>query len=120
MIAGFGFLPQVFGPKGPKKELIDAVVSDRPVFIISGHGHSAWANSKALEVLKINKDTPDPHPGTHFYRRDAEGNPTGHLVEGAAFWSHLDTLGIGLPQDFKTGYAATLSLFSQVGITALF
>ena len=120
VIAGFGFLPERFGPKGPNKALIDAVVSDRPVFIISGHGHSAWANSKALEALGINKNTPDPHPGAHFYRRDADGNPTGHLVEGAAFWSHLDTLGIGRPADFKTGFEATLSLFSQVGITALF
>ena len=100
VIAGFGFIPPLFGSTGPTKEMLDSVVSDRPVFLISGFGHSAWVNSKTLEVLGINKDTPDPHPGAHFYRRDADGNPTGHLVEGSAFWSHLDKLGIGTPAHF--------------------
>ena len=120
IIAGFGFIPPLFGPKGPTKEMIDAVVSDRPVFIISGFGHSAWANSKALEVLGITKDTLDPHEGAHFYRRDADGNPTGHLVEGGAFWSHLPALGIGDPAAFRDGYTATLPEYAKFGITSFF
>ena len=120
VIGGFGFVPQVFGPGGPTKAALDSAVSDRPVFIISGHGHSAWANSKALEVLGITKDTPDPHPGAHFYRRHQTGEPTGHLVEGAAFWSHLPALDIGTPDQFVAGYPTVLSLLPQVGITSLF
>lgn len=120
VIAGFGYIPPVFGPGGPSKELLDSVVPDRPVFIISGFGHSAWANSKALEVLNITRDTPDPVPGAHFYRRDTNGEPTGHLVEGAAFWSHLSALGLGTPEQFLAGYQRVLPDFATVGITSLF
>ena len=120
VIAGFGFVPPLFGPTGPTKEMLDSVVADRPVFIISGFGHSAWANSKALTILDINKDTPDPHPGAHFYRRDPDGNPTGHLVEGSAFWSYLSKLGIGKPSHFETGYANTLPEYATIGITSFF
>ncbi len=120
VIAGFGFIPPLFGPGGPTKEILDDVVSDRPIFIISGFGHSAWANSKALEVLGIDKNTPDPVPGAHFYRRDEEGEPTGHLVEGGAFWSHLDELGIGTPEQLVKGYENTLPEYASVGITSFF
>ena len=47
--------------------------------------HSAWVNSKALEVADIDKNTPDPLPGVHYYQRDKNGEPTGWMVEGAAF-----------------------------------
>ncbi len=111
VIAGFGYLPPVFGPAGPSKDMLDSVVSDRPVFIISGFGHSAWTNSKALEVLNITRDTPDPVPGAHFYRRDSNGDPTGHLVEGAAFWSHLSALGLGTPRAVPCRVSARSSGF---------
>lgn len=120
VIAGFGYIPPKFGTIGPTKELLDSVVPDRPVFIISGFGHSAWVNSKALEILDISKDTPDPRPGAHFYRRNAEGAPTGFLVEGAAFWSHLGKLGLGLPEQFANGYRQVLPAFASAGITSLF
>ena len=83
-------------------------------------GHSAWANTKAMEVLGIDKDTPDPQEGVHFYKRDADGNPTGYLIEGAAFWSHLETLGLGTKQHFLDGYPDMLGEFPTAGITALF
>ena len=120
VIAGFGFFPERFDNQGPRKELLDAVVPDRPVFIVSGWGHSAWANSKALELLDINKDTPDPFPGAHQYRRDSDGEPTGHLIEGAAFWAHLKRLGLGSIDQFKAGYADFLPSLSTIGITTVF
>ena len=120
VIGGFGFRDEVFEDGGPTKELLDQAVSDRPVFIVSGGGHSAWANTKAMEVLGIDKDTPDPQEGVHFYKRDADGNPTGYLLEGAAFWSHLETLGLGTKQHFLDGYPSMLGEFPTAGITALF
>lgn len=123
VIGGFGFdarFNSVFDDDGPTKELLDSIVSDRPVFIISTYGHSAWANSKALEALNINKDTPDPQEGVHFYKRDKEGNPTGHLMEGAAFWSHLEALGLGTREQFKAAYPGILSQLPESGITSLF
>lgn len=41
VIRGGGFARSVFDETGPTKELLDAVVSDRAVYIVSGDGHSA-------------------------------------------------------------------------------
>jgi predicted amidohydrolase YtcJ len=81
-IQGMGWTYPVFAPSGlPDKKVLDAVVPDRPVFLIAFDGHSSWANSKALELAKINRDTPDPPNGKIM--RDANGDATGALKESA-------------------------------------
>ena len=68
----------------PRKEDLDAIVPDRPVFLFNKDVHGAWVNSVALERAGITKDTPDPSDGR--IERDAEtGEPTGMLHEGAAY-----------------------------------
>jgi hypothetical protein len=63
-ITGGGWLMSAFGPGArARRELIDAVVPDRPVMLSSTDGHTTWVNSKALEVAGITKDTPDPPDG---------------------------------------------------------
>lgn len=70
------------------RSMLDDVVSDRPVFLRSGMAHAAWANSKALELAGITRETPDPKGGEIM--RDAAGEPTGWLKETA--WLDLDDL----------------------------
>lgn len=120
VITGFGFYPYTFGPNGPTAAQLDAVVSDRPAFLISNNGHSAWVNSKALSALKIKKETPDPQPGIHYYVRDTQGNPSGFLVEGCAFWPHLAAMGIGSESSFYSSLKSYLPKLSEQGITSLF
>jgi len=60
---------------------LDAVVSERPVWLSQTMGHYGTANSAALRLAKIGRDTPDPPGGT--IERDADGNPTGVLKETA-------------------------------------
>lgn len=120
VITGFGFYPYSFGQNGPTAAQLDAVVSDRPAFLISNNGHSAWANSKALAFLKISKNTPDPQPGIHYYVRDSQGNPTGFLVEGCAFWPHLAAMGVGTKSSFHASLKNYLPKLSAQGITSLF
>lgn len=67
----------------PPKSLLDAIVPDRPVFLYAFDGHSAWANSKALEASGITRATPDP-PRGKFERDPKTGEPTGTLRESAA------------------------------------
>jgi predicted amidohydrolase YtcJ len=83
-IQGMGWYYSIFGKSGlPDKKYIDEVVSDRPVYLAAYDGHSSLANSKALELAGITKDTPDPQAGV--IARDPEtGEPTGVLKEGAA------------------------------------
>jgi predicted amidohydrolase YtcJ len=82
-ITGGGWSMSVFGPGGsPSKTIIDELVHDRPVYLTSQDGHSGWANSRALEIAGITKDTPDPIDG--IIDRDPDtGEPIGSLQEGA-------------------------------------
>ena len=93
-VLGSGFLARAFGIDGPTAAQLDAVVPDRPALIIDEGGHTAWANSLALQAANITVDTPDPVPGAHFFQRDMLGNPTGWLVEGAAIDPVTDALGV--------------------------
>lgn len=120
VITGFGFYPYTFGQNGPTTAQLDTIIPDKPAFFISNNGHSAWVNSKALSMLKITKETPDPQPGIHYYVRDAQDNPTGFLVEGCAFWPHLSTVGIGNKSSFYASLKSYLPKLSAQGITALF
>ena len=68
----------------PDKSMLDSICEDTPIFIYGTSGHVAWCNSCALEKAGITADTPDPYPGLSYFGRDAEGNPTGYLVENMA------------------------------------
>ncbi len=60
---------------------LDAVVPGRPVFLPNRDHHGAWVSSRALEIAGIDRDTADPPDGR--IERDADGNPSGSLHEGA-------------------------------------
>ncbi|MEZ0095673.1 amidohydrolase [Streptacidiphilus sp. EB129] len=81
-ITGGGWSMEAFPGGTPHRELLDAVVPDRPVALPNRDGHGVWANSRALEIAGITADTPDPADGR--IERDADGTPTGMLQEGAA------------------------------------
>ncbi|MCC5479251.1 amidohydrolase [Streptomyces barringtoniae] len=80
-ILGGGWSMEAFAGGTPTKELLDAVVPDRPVYLPNRDHHGAWVNSRALELAGIGRDTPDPADGR--IERDAAGEPGGTLQEGA-------------------------------------
>ncbi len=65
----------------PNRSMIDAISLDTPVLINDTSGHSAWANSRALEIAGVDSKTVDPEGG--IIERDADGVPTGILRESA-------------------------------------
>lgn len=116
-ITGGGWSMSVFGPGGsPSKTIIDELVPDRPVYLSSADGHTGWANSRALEIAGITKDTPDPPDG--IVDRDPEtGEIVGSLQEGAMslVTRHIpdDSL-----QDRIAGMTYSRDLLHSYGITA--
>lgn len=80
-LLGGGWQMSAFPGGTPTAAELDSVVSDRPAFLPNRDGHGAWVNSKALELAGVTRDTPDPEDGR--IERDAEGNPSGTLHEGA-------------------------------------
>lgn len=63
------------------KDIIDDVVSDRPVGIMEQTSHSLWCNSKALELLGYTASSPNPIGG--IIMRDDTGAPNGILIDNA-------------------------------------
>jgi predicted amidohydrolase YtcJ len=83
-IIGGGWAMEHFPGGTPRKEDLDRVVPDRPVFLFNRDVHGAWVNSRTLELAEISADTPDPADGR--IERDAvTGEPSGTLHEGAAY-----------------------------------
>ena len=113
----------VHGTAGPNKAELDAIVPDRPLWFASEAWHDRWLNSKALEVLGVDRNTPDPLPGTANYVRDKNGELTGWVKEGAG-WQHFekqfpinDDAGERLHEETIVSVLQTLS---EYGITTLY
>ncbi len=82
-ILGRGWQYTAFGASGlPSKTYLDQVLPDRPVYLESFDGHTWWANSKALKLAGITRNSLDPAGGK--FVRDASGEPTGAVKEDAA------------------------------------
>ena len=63
----------------PTARDLDSVVPDRPVWLRRIDGHAGWANTKAMELAGISRDTPDLQGGK--IHRDANGNAIGIFID---------------------------------------
>ncbi|MFF1793969.1 amidohydrolase [Kitasatospora sp. NPDC058263] len=80
-ITGGGWSMESFAGGLPTRHLLDSVVPDRPVYLVNRDHHGAWANTRALELAGLTRDTPDPADGR--IEREPDGTPSGMLQEGA-------------------------------------
>ncbi|MGC7101034.1 amidohydrolase [Amycolatopsis lurida] len=116
-IRGFGW-DQGYLAEGryPTRHDIDAVSPDNPAALREWSGHALWANSKALELAGITRET-QPPPGGEIVK-DGDGEPTGLLLEGAA-----GLVGAVMP-DFteaekRRGLRIAVDIMHQHGITSV-
>ena len=95
---------------------IDAVVSDRPVWLRRVDGHAGWANTAALRAAGIDKDTPDPIGGKII--RDDQGNATGVLIDIA-----MDLVEAQEPvpdkDDIRDAFRNAMAKMASLGITSV-
>lgn len=119
VLFGYGFLASTFGPTGPTRQLIDAVVPDKPVIIMDEGFHGAWVNTKALEQLGIDENTPDPSPDFSYYKRESNGYPTGYLLEDTASTA-MDELDAITEQTVREGTKLVVNKMNSYGVTAAF
>ena len=113
----------VKGDQGPGRHVLDRAVADRPVWFVSEYWHSGWLNSKALEALGVDRDTPDPKPGVATYARDEQGELTGWVKEGAAwqhFTEHFPLDDEDHVKEQRQSIVDALQHFSELGITSLY
>jgi predicted amidohydrolase YtcJ len=100
-----------------RKEDLDLAVKDRPALIRAYDGHSSWANSKALRIGEVTRDT--PFAGFGEIEKDAKtGEPTGFLKEGAT-----SLVSRHVPKPTHAAKLAALErgykLLAQLGITSI-
>jgi predicted amidohydrolase YtcJ len=114
-VLGGGWAMPAFPGGNPLAADLDAVVRDRPVFLPNRDHHGAWVNSRAMEIAGIDRGTPDPPDGR--IERDAGGQPTGTLHEGATALvsRHLPrTTG----EDYRRALLAGQSYLHSLGVTS--
>ncbi|MGH7575378.1 MAG: amidohydrolase, partial [Longimicrobiales bacterium] len=80
-VCGRGWSRERWAGAEPQRAALDALLPDTPVALQSQDMHALWVNTAALRVAGIGADTPDP-PGGRIVR-DADGEPTGLLLENA-------------------------------------
>ncbi|CUR59727.1 Amidohydrolase 3 [metagenome] len=113
-ILGGGWSMAAFpGNSAPSSDL-DALVPDRPVFLVNRDHHGAWVNTRAMELAGVTARTDDPVDG-HF-DRDADRNPTGTLHEGAMS-SVTRFMPATHPDEFYQGFLEGQRYLHSHGIT---
>jgi predicted amidohydrolase YtcJ len=80
-VRGRGWNPHLWAGEPPHRALLDEIAPDTPVALQSHDMHALWVNSAALQAARIGPHTPDPVGGRIV--RDADGEPTGLLLEWA-------------------------------------
>ncbi|MEU5242069.1 amidohydrolase [Streptomyces lydicus] len=99
----------------PSRHDLDTVSRDHPVVLYSFSGHATWVNSKALELLGVDRYTVAP-PGGAIVTDDA-GEPTGLLHEGAQalVQNALPPLS---RQERTDAIRSTLATLARLGVTS--
>ncbi len=121
VIRGYGWRYTLFPTTGPTKADLDKLFPNRPVLLVAIDVHSAWINSKALELAGVNAKTPDPAPGFSYFQKDPKtGEPTGWVVETPAEQLVLAKLTPPTPEAQIAEMAELLPKLSAAGITAVF
>lgn len=117
-ILGGGWAMSVFGPGAmPSRLILDELVPNRPVYLTSQDGHTGWANSQALQMAGITRDTPDPVDG-RIDRDPATGEAIGSLQEGAMRLVRAQ-IPPTTPEQTLAGLQYSQTMLNGYGITAL-
>lgn len=81
-VTGRGWIENSWRPQAfPTRYDLDKVSPNNPVYLVRADGHAGVANSEALRVAGITRDTKDPFGG--HINRDAQGEATGMMLDNA-------------------------------------
>ncbi len=123
----FGWMDDIF-PDGrkPTREMLDAVVSDRPVYLVHNGGHAHWVNTKALELADALERDPPHMKGDGVIHRDPQtGLATGFLEETELAATHGLLLGVVKKvqpytlEEMALLQRAVLEEYPKYGVTAI-
>jgi len=114
---GAGWGEWLYESMSPDKAFLDELFPDRPVYLESSFSHSAWVNSRALEIAGIDNETVVGEDGV-IVRDPETGEATGTLHDSAMLLvqERLPEMTLEYQLDVvRTG----IRLMHEHGITAL-
>ena len=97
-------------------DLLDAVSTTNPIFVVNQSGHIAYVNHKAFEEAGVTDATPDPGNGG-VYVRDAKGKLTGVLHEAPSYAAFAKKMSLASPETIADDYVNTVRKMAATGIT---
>ena len=115
-VRGWGYNDQKLSEERyPTRADLDRVSESHPIIAVRTCGHISAVNSRALELLGITRDTPDPEGGS--IERDENGEPTGVLKETA----HMRAFDASKysPQEMVEALSIADRDFVRLGITSI-
>ncbi len=119
IIRGVGWtIDQFENGQPPRKELLDAIDTSRPLVFGDADGHAFWVNSAAFETFGITRDTPDP-PGGKIERDPQSGELWGTLHEDSGMALLKSRWPAYSDEDFIAGIRYSENHYHSLGITAI-
>jgi predicted amidohydrolase YtcJ len=95
---------------------LDEVVSDRPVWLTRVDGHAGWANTRAMEIANISRDTPDVQGGRII--RNSRGDATGIFIDAT-----MNNISSNIPErtdeEQRTALSLALDSMAEHGLTSV-
>ena len=116
-IIGSGWSDWLWPNAEPNKDTLDKLFPDRPVYLGSSFGHSAWVNSKAMAIAGITKDS-DPGADGVVVLDVKTGEPTGALHD-AAMLLVKNVLPEPTPEHRMESVRAAIKMVHSLGVTAV-
>ncbi|MEX0368799.1 MAG: amidohydrolase [Ruegeria sp.] len=117
-ISGGSWPPGMFPNEAPTREMLDAVIPDRPVFLLDQGAHSAWLNTKALELAGFMDTRDDDLPEGSVVVRDEIGLPSGTIREFAIGYARRSMPPVPL-EDWIGTAQGFQDWFHSLGITSV-
>jgi len=116
-VRGGGWQLPIFAGGAPGRALLDSLVPEHPAYLSSADAHSAWVNTRALELSGVTAATPDPPPDGVIVRAP-DGSPQGTLRESAMRLVEAQ-VPAHTPEEVRAGLARGLAMAARFGITTL-
>ncbi|HVE81633.1 MAG TPA: amidohydrolase family protein, partial [Myxococcales bacterium] len=116
-LIGNGWDPGRFPPAALRSTTLDALVPDRPVYLATEDGFTAWVSSSALRIAGIDGNTPDPKGG-QIDRDPKTGQPTGVLRDAAVTLVRRKFPPVP-GAEYREGLRRALAMANRFGITSL-
>ena len=115
-ITGYGWAEDNFAEQRlPQRSDLDAAAPANPVILARAGGHSSVANSMALGIASITRETPQPPAG--MIEHDANGEPTGIIRESAHLVERF--VPVATADELRPSFVQSLRDQLSYGITSI-